>query len=326
MHQILVPDRYRLADGQIDTAAIKSHVAIEDVVRMATRRMTGGGDSLAAICPFHEDHSPSLAVTPSSGLFYCHACRVGGDVIDFVMMVSHVPFVEACEWLVGANLTCTAAVREGTIDAGAKRMRNRELARSEWRAAVPIAGTTADLYLASRGISGSVPGSLRFGHVPRWYDHASNREGPRLAAMLAACQDVDGRITGLQRLYLDRQGRKRFARTPRLSLGQIRGGALRLGPEAHSIMLTEGIEDGLSLMRMHVGTTVWVALGAGNLPHVRLPPIVRHVVVAADADEPGIAAAEAARDAYRLRSLQVDVISPDHGAKDFNEQWMLLHA
>ncbi len=326
MHQIRVPDRYRLADGQIDTAAIKAHVPIADVVRIATRKMTGSGDVLAAICPFHEDHSPSLAVTPSAGLFYCHACQVGGDVIDFVMMVSRVGFADACEWLVGGNFTCPQEVQDTTVEAAARRLRNRDIARSEWRAAVPVAGTVASLYLASRGIAGSVPASIRFGHVPRWYDHEKNREGPRLSAMLSACQDVDGRITGLQRLYLDREGRKRFGSSPRLSLGQIRGGALRLGPEARTVMLTEGVEDGLTLTRMHPGTTIWVALGAGNLPHVQLPPIVRHVVVAADADPPGLAAAEAASDAFQARGLSVETVMPGSGAKDFNEEWLILHA
>lgn len=326
MHQIMVPERFRQANGEIDTAAIKDNVNIADVVRLATTKVVGSGDALSAICPLHEDHRPSLSITPSRGLFYCHACRVGGDVIDFVMLVSHVPFMEACEWLAGANFTCDVPVRDSTLDAGAKRMRNRDLARSEWRAGTAIAGTPADLYLASRGIAGGVPGSIRFGEVPRWYDHERNREGPRLSAMLSACQDVDGAIVGIQRLYLDRHGRKRFSSTPRLSLGQIRGGALRLGPEAHTILLCEGVEDGLSLRLMNPGSSVWVALGAANLPHVRFPPIVRHVVVAADSDEPGIAAAEAARDAYRARDLEVDLIRPGHGAKDFNEEWMLLHA
>jgi hypothetical protein len=143
-HIIRVPDRYRLADGAIDTAAIKAHVNIVEVVKLATTKMTGSGDARMAVCPMHEDHRPSLSVTPSLGLFYCHACRVGGDVIDFVRMVSNVPFVDACEWLIGANTTCTPTVRDGTLGAGAKRMRNREQASAEWRDATPITGTVVD--------------------------------------------------------------------------------------------------------------------------------------------------------------------------------------
>lgn len=35
-------------------------------------------------CPFHEDRTPSLSVSPEKGLWYCHACAVGGDSIGFV--------------------------------------------------------------------------------------------------------------------------------------------------------------------------------------------------------------------------------------------------
>jgi hypothetical protein len=138
--------------------------------------------------------------------------------------------------------------------------------------------------------------------------------------------DVDGRLTGIQRLFLDRGGRKSMRGAQRLCLGQIRGGALRLGPEAHTIVLCEGIEDGLSLRMMKPGSSVWVALGSANLPHVVLPPIVRHVVVAADADAPGLAAAEAARTSFEARGIDAEIIAPGSGAKDFNEEWLLLHA
>jgi len=323
--RISVPDRYRLADGQIDTAAIKANIPIEDVVKLAVPKLTGGGDSLMALCPFHEDHRPSLCVTRSTGLFYCHGCRTGGDVIDFVRLFAGVRFFEACEWLVGSNFTAPPATRVGNREAAAKRLRNCELARMEWRNAGPVSGTPADLYLASRGISGSLPGTIRFARLPRWYDD-DGRQGPRIPAMVSLCQDVDGNATGIQRLFLGSSGRKYGYGSPRLCLGQIRGGALRLGPEAGVLTLCEGVEDGLSLMRMFPGSSVWVALGSANLPHVALPPVTHRVIIGADADGPGLAAADEARVAFEARGLEVEIIQPRAVAKDFNEEWLLLHA
>lgn len=322
MRRIRVPDRYRLADGQIDTAVIKANIPIDEVVRKAVPKLIGSGDTLSALCPFHEDHRPSLSVTRSTGLFYCHACRTGGDVIDFVRLLSSVGFVEACEWLIGTNFTVPVPLRMATREAAAKRLARRLAARREWRAAGPVAGTPAERYLASRAISDNPPGGIRFGRVPRWYGD-DGTEGPRLPAMLALCQDVDGRPTGIQRLFLDDRGRKYAGGAARLSLGQIRGGALRLGPEAGVVTLCEGVEDGLSLRLMFPGSTVWCALGASNLPHVVLPPSTYRVVIAADADAPGLAAAEEARVAFDARGLEAEVILPRAGAKDFNEDWMI---
>lgn len=55
-----------------------------------------------ALCPFHEDHNPSLSVNMGSGGFYCFSCGAkGGDVVDFVMLRYHLDF-KAAATMVGA--------------------------------------------------------------------------------------------------------------------------------------------------------------------------------------------------------------------------------
>lgn len=134
---------------------------------------------------------------------------------------------------------------------------------------------------------------------------------------------MDGVITGIHRTFLTPAGAKARMDSPKLSLGQIRGGALRLGPVARDLMLVEGLEDGLSLQRMFVGATVWATLGAGNLPHVNLPADVRRIVLAGDNDEPGVAAVEAARVVYEVQGREVATLFPRAG-RDFNEEWLRL--
>ena len=47
-------------------------------------RLTGRGAWRSAICPFHDDHSPSLRVNTDSGAFRCMACGAhGGDILEF---------------------------------------------------------------------------------------------------------------------------------------------------------------------------------------------------------------------------------------------------
>lgn len=44
-----------------------------------------GSGEFAAHCPLHEDKTPSLMITPEKGLFYCHSCHVGGNIINWLM-------------------------------------------------------------------------------------------------------------------------------------------------------------------------------------------------------------------------------------------------
>ena len=58
------------------------------------------GADLQGLCPFHEDHEPSLVITPKKNLWHClGACQTGGTVIDRVMRAEGVSFRHAVELL-----------------------------------------------------------------------------------------------------------------------------------------------------------------------------------------------------------------------------------
>jgi DNA primase len=57
------------------------------------------GKDYALCCPFHDDKTPSLIISPNSNLFNCFGCGVAGSVIDWVMKTERRPFREAVEWL-----------------------------------------------------------------------------------------------------------------------------------------------------------------------------------------------------------------------------------
>ena len=52
------------------------------------------------ICPFHDDHSPSMHLNARKNIFKCFSCGKGGDAITLVMQVENKTYQEACQWLV----------------------------------------------------------------------------------------------------------------------------------------------------------------------------------------------------------------------------------
>jgi DNA primase len=57
------------------------------------------GREYVGLCPFHDDHKPSMGVVPSKGIFHCFVCGSGGDVFSFVQKFHKMDFREALEFL-----------------------------------------------------------------------------------------------------------------------------------------------------------------------------------------------------------------------------------
>lgn len=74
------------------------------------------GRELVGLCPFHDDHRPSMAVIPAKGIFHCFVCQTGGDVFTFVQKFHKMEFREALEFLAerfGVPLTPRRAPEPG---------------------------------------------------------------------------------------------------------------------------------------------------------------------------------------------------------------------
>ena len=55
-----------------------------------------------ALCPFHDDHHPSLTLSPRRGTYRCYACGARGDTIDLARRLLALPFPQACQRLADA--------------------------------------------------------------------------------------------------------------------------------------------------------------------------------------------------------------------------------
>jgi hypothetical protein len=161
--------------------------------------------------------------------------------------------------------------------------------RRIWCNATPAAATKVETYLHSRFLTAPAPPTLRYARLRH------RESGQWLPCMVAAVQRADGRLTGLHRTYLQPDGNGKADVEPvKKMLGACRGGAVRLTPVGRQLAICEGIETGLSIREACPDLAVWCALGAGNLDRLTLPPLVEEVVLVADADPVGLAAAHRA--------------------------------
>jgi putative DNA primase/helicase len=133
----------------------------------------------------------------------------------------------------------------------------------------------------------------------------------------------DHAMLGVHRTWLARDGSgKAPVPDPKMALGPVGGGAVRLAPAAEKVMVAEGIETGLSVMQA-TGTPTWAALGTSGLRALQLPPEVREVTICADRDPDGEGkrAADEAAQKWLASTPQCDVriALPPLGYGDFND-------
>ena len=88
---------------------LKSEVAVERLVEASGIALTKAGKDLLGKCPFHEDASASLVVTPAKNLWHCFGCGAAGGPIDWVMKKDGVSFRHAIE-LLRENVVSTSSL------------------------------------------------------------------------------------------------------------------------------------------------------------------------------------------------------------------------
>lgn len=82
----------RLSEQEINE--IRSKANIVEVISHYLP-ITRKGKSYSAICPFHDDHDPSMSISEEKQIFKCFVCGAGGNVFSFVQKYEQISFVEA---------------------------------------------------------------------------------------------------------------------------------------------------------------------------------------------------------------------------------------
>ena len=77
---------------------IRSNIDIVDVISEYLP-LTGKGKNFFGVCPFHDDHSPSMSVNKDLQIYKCFSCGAGGNVFKFVSDYENISFVESVKLL-----------------------------------------------------------------------------------------------------------------------------------------------------------------------------------------------------------------------------------
>ncbi len=133
------------------------------------------GVNFKALCPFHQEKTPSFTVSPNRQSFHCFGCGVGGSVFRFVMDYEHIDFPAAAR-----KLAERAGIRiiEERLDDDRQHAARRTLLKLHAEAAEWFhenlmkreLGAPARDYLKKRGINGEVAKSWKLGYAPESWD------------------------------------------------------------------------------------------------------------------------------------------------------------
>ncbi|MDA1311286.1 MAG: toprim domain-containing protein [Proteobacteria bacterium] len=266
-------------------------------------------------CPAHHDREPSLSITTGGDgkvLFRCHAGCDQAQVLGALRGLGlwepsrrHVSGRNGYKLRQSANTTLE---RNNT--------KRTETALRIWQASAPSSGTPVESYLQSRGLHLHLPSTLSF-HIG--LKHPSGGRWPAMVALVT--RGTDDTPLAIHRTFLTRDGSCKAPVDPqKMMLGPCRGGAVRLGTPRDVLMVGEGIETCLAAMQA-TGNPTWAALSTSGLRTLDLPDDVREVIVLADGDDPGEAAARSCALRWQHEGRRVRIARPPQGM-DFND--MLL--
>lgn len=246
-------------------------------------------------------YKQSLSVTFKDGkpLYHCHA---GCDPRELWRVVRG-------DAAAPAALTRPAPVpKDSTIV--------RSYAAKLWRDSLPAAESPILLrYLAGRGLVGLVPPALRF--LP---NHTHKPSGTNWPVMLAAVTDGAGNLQAVHRTYLAADGNGKAPVTPtKMTLAPVGGFAIHLAAAGETLAIAEGIETAFSV-QLATGLPAWAAISCGNMRALVLPPLpmARTIILCADNDPPGLAAAHDSARRWEREGRTVRLATPPTG-QDFND-------
>jgi putative DNA primase/helicase len=276
-------------------------------------RALGGhraGATWMARCPVHEDRSPSLSISASKDGKVLVRCHAGCDQRDLIVALQERGLWQTTGRLLGIARKTRRRIAE---EPDAEALQRGAAALAIWQASHTVEHTPVITYLRSRGLDLPASPSLRF-HAD--VKHPSGGVWPAMVALVTS--GTDGTPIAIHRTFLARDGAgKAPVDPPKMMFGPCRGGAVRLADPSDVLMVGEGIETCLAAM-LATGYPAWAALSTSGLRGLDLPKDVRDLIVLADGDEAGDAAAEDCALRWKCQGRRVRIARPPRGM-DFNE-------
>jgi DNA primase len=131
------------------------------------------GKNYFGICPFHDDHNPSMSVNTDKGIFTCFVCHKTGTVFTFVQDFENVSFMEAVK-IVADKIGITLSSGYKTVSKYDKYYEAYDFALKFYQNNLKSSeGSAARNYLISRGINEEIIDEFNIGYAPSNYDTIS---------------------------------------------------------------------------------------------------------------------------------------------------------
>ena len=148
---------------------IKKRVDIVDLIGSYIR-LSKAGANFKAVCPFHNEKTPSFYVSPSREIFHCFGCNAGGDVFRFVSMIEGVEFPEALSILAG-RAGVVLKREDPRISGERKRLLSLIDDAAKYFESELAGNGPAKEYLRTRGLKEGTVRSFRLGFVPDGWEN-----------------------------------------------------------------------------------------------------------------------------------------------------------
>jgi len=268
------------------------------------------GSGWIARCPAHEDRKPSFSITETKGGKVLVRCHAGCDQGRVIAVLRSRGLWEKDSRRRFTRPAPRAAANDRPDRDDAKRS---EVALAIWHSATAADGTLVEAYLRKRGLHLPTPPRLRF-HAG--LKHHTGGIWPAMVALVT--RGTDDMPLAIHRTFLAPGcGGKAPVDPQKMMLGPSRGGAVRLAAAGEVLMVGEGIETCLAAMQA-TGHPAWAALSTSGLRALDLPNDVRDVIVLADGDEAGEAAARECAWRWKREGRRLRIARPPQGL-DFND-------
>jgi len=303
------------------------------------------GKNYKALCPFHQEKTPSFMVSPEKQLFHCFGCGAGGNVFNFVMKWEKISFPETAK-MIGEKVGISVAVIN---EEAGKGVLKEELYRTNERVADLFQQelkrmVSVKKYLKQRGFIPEVIDKFRVGWAPTSGDFLKmarakgiSLENLKKLSLLIPSQKRDGwyawfrqrlifpiftpegRICGFGGRILDNGLPKYLNSSSSLIFDKSRIlYGLNFSKEAirqeEEVILVEGYTDVMTLHQRGIKNVV-ASLGT-SLTSSQARLIKRytgHVFIAYDQDKAGISATIRGIDLLLEANLEIRIISMPHG-------------
>ena len=299
-------------------------IALESIARSLGKASRAGG-GWVCLCPAHDDrYNPSLSLSLGEKgklLAYCYTGCSFHEVISSLKergllkkSDSSSPYYQGFE--PESHKLKNDNLRSQSLQQKAKQL---------WCMTCSPQGTPVETYLKSRLGDNfkDIPAPLRF--IPNLKHTPSGGYYPSMVAAVSHYPNKE--VTAVHRTYLSCEGNsKAILETPKMLLGNSKGGAIHLTPVQDELIVCEGIEEGLTLLSLF-NKAVWVAGSASLLGSLILPPLplASLVYIAEDKDLAGKKNAALLKSRLNEEGRRVLTLKSPEPYEDFNHLLQSRH-